>query len=159
MLKKLELVVGSGFGSGLLPLAPGTWGSFFAAIIGMGFILWLGNWFITVLLILSLAAGFWSAPAYIRAFGEDPKSFVMDEWSGQFLSMHIVFILPLELEVPILSGVIFASFLLFRLFDILKPFGIKKIEMIMGPAGIILDDLAAGFYTLLLLFIVILALL
>lgn len=125
----------------------------------MGCILWLGNWIISLLLIISIVAGFWSAPTYIHAFGEDPKSFVMDEWAGQFLSMHIIFMLPFEPDLLELFGVLFASFLLFRVFDILKPLGIKKIEKISGPPGIMLDDLAAGFYTLLLLFIVILAVL
>lgn len=159
MLKKLELIVGCGFGSGLLPIAPGTWGSLFATVIGLGCIMWLGNWIISVLLIVSIVAGFWSAPAYIYAFGEDPKSFVMDEWAGQFLSMHIIFMFPFEPDWPVLCGVLFASFLLFRVFDILKPLGIKKIEKLPGPPGIMLDDMAAGFYTLLLLFIVILAVL
>jgi phosphatidylglycerophosphatase A len=159
MLRKLELFVGSGFGSGLLPGAPGTWGSLCAALIGMAGILWIGDWAIPVLLALSVVAGFWSAPTYIQAFGSDPKSFVMDEWAGQFLSMHIIFLLPFQPTILVLGIIILASFLIFRVFDIFKPLGIKKIETIHGATGIMLDDLTAGLYTLLSLFIVILAVL
>jgi phosphatidylglycerophosphatase A len=133
MLKKLELLVGSGFGTGLLPVAPGTWGSLAAAVLGLISIIWIGEWTISLLLVLSIAAGFWSAPFYIKSFGDDPKSFVMDEWAGQFLSMHIIFLLPFQTEIYSLSLVILSSFIIFRFFDILKPLGIKKSKAFPVP--------------------------
>jgi len=159
MIKKLKLLIGSGFGSGLLPKAPGTWGSLAAAIIGFTSINWVGEWSISLLFIFSVIAGFWSAPDYMKLFGEDPKSFVMDEWAGQFLSMHIIFLLPFQADFYSLSLVILSSLIVFRIFDILKPLGIKKIESISGSPGVMLDDLTAGLYTILSLFIVILAVL
>ncbi len=160
MLQKLKLIIGSGFTSGrLIPKAPGTEGSLVALVIG--FISWyyIGPIAISALFVLSVLAGSWSAQWYIETYGEDPGSFVMDEWSGQFLALHVVWVLPLDEEIPVILILFVAAFLLFRLFDILKPLGIKRLESYSGAFGVMADDLLAGFYTLLTLFFVILAVL
>jgi phosphatidylglycerophosphatase A len=160
MPRRLKQLIGSGLTSGILfPKAPGTEGSLVAIILGtVGWYLG-GPILISALFILSLAAGFWAAPWYIQSHGEDPESFVMDEWSGQFLSMHFAWFLPDETEIQIVGILILSSFLLFRFFDILKPLGIKQLESLPGAFGVIADDLLAGFYTFLTLFFVILAVL
>ena len=66
---------------------------------------------------------------------EDPSRVVIDEVAGQLLA---VVALPLEV------GWMFAAFVAFRLFDVLKPLGIKRLEKIGNGIGIMLDDLAAG---------------
>ena len=160
MLPKFKYLIGSGFTSGrLIPKAPGTEGSLVAMILGTFAWFYIGPLAITALFLVSILAGFWSAPWYIQTHGEDPGSFVMDEWAGQLLAMHLVWVLPKDAEPQITIALFFAAFLLFRFFDILKPLGIKRLEAIPGAFGVMADDLLAGFYTFLTLFFVILAVL
>ena len=80
--------------------------------------------------------GVWASRAVAAASDdEDPSRVVIDEVAGQLLAVAAV---PLE------GGWLLAGFLLFRLFDIVKPLGIRKLEAIGGGWGIMLDDLAAG---------------
>ena len=160
MLPKFKYLIGSGFTSGkLIPNAPGTEGSLVAMI--MGSVLWyyFGSFAITTMFLASIIAGFWSAPWYIQTHGQDPGSFVMDEWAGQLLAMHIVWVLPNDTNLQITFALFVATFVLFRFFDIIKPLGIKRLEGIPGAFGVISDDLLAGFYTFLTLFFVILTVL
>ena len=80
--------------------------------------------------------GVWASRAVAAHDGdEDPSRVVIDEVAGQLLA---VVALPLE------AGWMFAAFVAFRLFDVLKPLGIKRLEKIGNGIGIMLDDLAAG---------------
>ncbi len=160
MHPRIKYLVGCGFTGGrLLPKAPGTEGSLVAMLLGGISWFYVGPIAISILFFASIVAGFWSAPWYIQTYGDDPGSFVMDEWAGQFLSLHVVWLLP-EHTVPQDSIVLLTSaFLVFRFFDILKPFGIKHLETIPGAFGVMADDILAGLYTFLTLFFVILAIL
>ena len=81
--------------------------------------------------------GIWASRAVAKQSGdEDPSKVVIDEVAGQLLAVA-----PLPLE----AGWMVGAFLLFRLFDVLKPLGIRKLEKIGNGFGIMLDDLAAGF--------------
>ena len=81
--------------------------------------------------------GVWASRTVAEQSGdEDPSKVVIDEVAGQLLAVAT---LPLEL------GWMLAAFLLFRLFDVLKPFGIRRLEALGNGVGIMLDDLAAGF--------------
>jgi len=160
MLPKLKYLIGSGFTSGrLLPMAPGSEGSMVALLLGGLFWFYIGPIAISALFLISSVAGFWSAPWYIETHGEDPESFVMDEWAGQFLALQITWIFPQDIELPILIVLFVSAFILFRFFDILKPLGIKRLERLPGSFGVMTDDLLAGLYTFLTLFFVILAIL
>ncbi|MCC5927561.1 MAG: phosphatidylglycerophosphatase A [Bacteroidetes bacterium] len=148
---RLKYWTGTGLGSGLLPKAPGTWGSLFSLIpasITLHFLGWPG---LVILLAMFLASGFWSAGWFETTHGKDPSIFVMDEWAGQVLPL---FIIPLYPEINPILLVTF-SFLLFRLFDITKPLGIDSIQNLPGAAGVMLDDILAGLYALGTLFFVI----
>lgn len=80
--------------------------------------------------------GVWASRAVAAHDGdEDPSRVVIDEVAGQLLA---VVALPLE------AGWMFAAFVAFRLFDVLKPLGIKRLEKIGNGVGVMLDDLAAG---------------
>lgn len=158
MLPKLKYIVGSGFTSGrILPKAPGSEGSMVALLLGGLFWYLFGPIAISALFLISIVAGFWSAHWYIETHGEDPGSFVMDEWAGQLLAMHLIWLIPEETTLQITLLLFVATFVLFRFFDILKPIGIKRLEAIPGAIGVMADDLLAGFYTFLTLFFVILA--
>lgn len=160
MLPKLKYLIGSGFTCGrLIPKAPGTEGSLVAMFLGA--VVWynFGPMAITAVFFASIVAGIWSAPWYIHTHGDDPRSFVMDEWAGQLLAVHLVWVLPEDTTLQITIPLFIAAFILFRFFDILKPLGIKHLEAIPGALGVMTDDLLAGFYTFLTLFFVILAVL
>lgn len=131
-------------GVGLLPLAPGSWGALAAMPLG-----WLlatvGGWI--ALLIGAVAAsaiGWIAADRYVKATGrEDPPEIVIDEVAAQWLALTVV---PLTL-----TGYI-AAFFVFRLFDTLKPWPASWADRDLdGGAGVMLDDLFAGGYALVVL--------
>jgi phosphatidylglycerophosphatase A len=144
-MKKVKIWTGTLFGAGLLPAAPGTWGSFFTLPL-----IYLASWLhpgigLIVFLILTIFLSLWSAPENVKQFGEDPSQFVMDESAGQtvvFLTAGFHYTLTEDL-ILLLGG-----FLLFRIFDVLKPLGIKTLEKLSGKYGILADDLLAGLYAL-----------
>ena len=134
------------FGAGLLPDAPGTWGS--AAALPCGLLLWwLGG--PPVLLAgaaIVTALGWWAAARYVRLTRtKDPGEIVIDEVAGQWLAM-----LPAAGDPTALL----ASFLLFRAFDIVKPFPANWCDRrVPGGLGVMLDDLVAGAYAALALWL------
>jgi len=148
-----EILAGSVLGIGFMPFAPGTFASL-VSLIPLGFILWFSGreWLIMYVILTSLLT-IWAARAYEKKYGRDPKSFVMDEWAGQ----GVVFLLiPLRGDLMTLLTLLGAGFILFRFFDILKPFGIGSIQRAPDGIGILLDDLLAGFYALICLHLLIL---
>tara|TARA_R110002124_G_scaffold194258_3_gene361365 strand:+ start:8500 stop:8967 length:468 start_codon:yes stop_codon:yes gene_type:complete len=144
-MKSLKLFIGSGFGSGLIPFAPGTWGSLFS-LVPIYFILQTQNlYFLPIFVVISSLLTLWVSKACEEHWGEDPGKLVMDEWAGQaltFISISLVGDIKMD-ALTIATG-----FVLFRLFDILKPLGINKLQKYEGGVGILLDDLLAGFYAL-----------
>ena len=86
--------------------------------------------------------GIWSATVVEHQWGKDSYRVVIDEIAGMCLSL---------LFIPIHLKSLLAGLLLFRLFDILKPLGIRRLEKLSGGWGVMLDDLLAGLYTNLLL--------
>lgn len=86
--------------------------------------------------------GIWSATVVEQHWGKDNYRVVIDEIAGMCLSL---------LFVPIHVKSLLAGLVLFRLFDIVKPFGIRRLEKLSGGWGVMLDDLLAGLYTNLLL--------
>ena len=132
-------MVATGGGIGYCPVAPGTAASLFALLLVWALpFSWRG---LALVLLAVTVLGAWAATRAERLFGaRDPSRVVIDEIAGMWLS---VLTLPRSLW-PLL-----AAFLLFRLFDIVKPFPIRQSENLSGGLGIMLDDLIAGVYTLL----------
>ena len=91
---------------------------------------------------LITTVGIWSATVVEHPWGKDSYRVVIDEIAGMCLSL---------LFIPIHLSSLLAGLLLFRLFDILKPLGIRRLEKLSGGWGVMLDDLLAGLYTNLLL--------
>ncbi|MGF1671922.1 MAG: phosphatidylglycerophosphatase A, partial [Balneolaceae bacterium] len=79
----------------------------------------------------------------VRAWGEDPSRFVLDEFAGQ--SIPFLFI-PFGHTFTTDLMILFTGFILFRIFDIIKPLGIDRLQKFPGKFGILLDDIAAGVY-------------
>lgn len=139
------------FGLGWLPIAPGTWGSLPPAVV-FGVLMYLGGSPVVttvvmgVMAVLGSAACLCCAPASIIAVGkDDPGEVVMDEFAAQALTFLAI---PLLLPRALSGGESFffalLGFLLFRAFDILKPWLIRKLERLPGGWGILMDDLASG---------------
>jgi len=136
------------FGVGFIPIAPGTWGS----LVGVGIYLllrtkalgeFLGFEFTLVLTIqLITLLGIWAASRTERITGrKDPGKVVVDEVAGQLVSL-IPTLMPV-LSTPIW---IMVSFILFRFFDIVKPYPARDMERLPGGLGIMCDDWVAGIY-------------
>jgi phosphatidylglycerophosphatase A len=141
----LAFFIATGLGLGYLPKAPGTWGSL------LGVALALAASFtptflpvLTVLVLITAAAGVWAAGCAASHLGKkDPQIVVVDEVSGQLISYLS---LAIAVSVPINWKYLLAGFLLFRLFDIWKPFPIRRLESLPGGLGIMADDWLAGVY-------------
>jgi len=123
----------TGFGLGLSPVAPGTFGTLLGVAIAY-FVpgpAWIPAVAITLL-------GVPLARMAERAHGkEDPGSFVLDEVAG-----YLVAVAWLPRTWPVLAG----AFVAFRIFDIGKPLLIRRLERIGGGWGVMLDDVLAGVY-------------
>ncbi len=137
------------FGSGYLPVAPGTWGSAAAAVcflvlyaIAPDPVAWNGATAVLILLacIGSVALGRWA----VSHFGKsDPGAFVLDEVAGQWLAMLA---LPLA-DLQTAAVAVGVQFLVFRVLDIIKPPPARQLERLPDGWGILLDDLASAIYT------------
>lgn len=90
-----------------------------------------------VITMILTGVGIWSANVVEQQWGKDSYRVVIDEIAGMCLSL---------LFVPITGQTLLAGLLLFRLFDIFKPLGIRKLEKLSGGWGVMLDDLLAGLY-------------
>ena len=123
-------------GAGYFPKTPGTFVSAIAAIlyliISPG---WQGLFFAIV---VALILGLLFTGQVERLSGKDPGFIVIDEVGGQWLTFLF---LPKNDLIIVITG-----FILFRVFDILKPFGINKMQKLRSGWGVMLDDLLAGFY-------------
>lgn len=127
------------FSSGLLPGAPGTWGSL-AALPFAALFLWVGgSTLLFAASILIYLVGIWASNRYAESIGKkDPGAVVIDEVAGQWLALVPVCLEP----VGFLIG-----FALFRTFDILKTWPANRLEQdLPGGLGIMSDDMVAGLY-------------
>jgi len=136
----------STFGVGYLPLAPGTWGSLVAVGIFLGFTqVFKGNALVAVVLVSIVVvtfAGIWAASrTEALANRKDPSKVVVDEVAGQLISLF-----PLTLFTQWSIVAVIISFILFRFFDIVKPYPARRLEALKGGLGIMCDDLIAGVY-------------
>lgn len=136
------MLIGTGFGSGFSPVAPGTAGALLAFgvwyalsfLVSASVLLWLT----VVLALVFTVAGVWAANRLEQAWGEDPSRVVVDEMVGCWITL---------LAAP--AGHLWyglAAFGLFRLFDIWKPLGIRRMENLPGGIGVMMDDVLSGVY-------------
>jgi len=153
-LKKLLLIIGQGFGSGLSPVAPGTVGSFVAASVYY-FLIWdsISSWsgmgLFLIFIIVSFYIGIFVC-SQISGDDEDPKSFVWDEFVGMWISCFPLLFIDKEIYL------LFLAFFIFRFFDIYKPLGIKSFDGKSGAFYVMIDDVIAGIYSACLISLIIL---
>jgi phosphatidylglycerophosphatase A len=133
-------VLASVFGAGYAPVASGTVGSF-VTVVAI-WLLPLTPLRIAIALVVVTLIGIWSGSRVERLLGKkDPGVIVIDEVAGMLLS---VILLPPTIPVLV------TAFLLFRLFDIWKPFPARESQALTGGMGVMVDDLVAGVYALVL---------
>jgi len=139
-------LIALGFGAGLAPVAPGTFGSLVGLAIALA-LAPLGLGWNLAAVALAVAAGVWICGESARRLGvHDHPAIVWDEVAGMLIAM---------LAAPDAWWGALLAFALFRLFDIAKPWPIREIDHGMsGGAGIILDDVLAGVFAALVLMIV-----
>jgi phosphatidylglycerophosphatase A len=135
----ISALLGSAFGLGRIPFMPGTVASF--ACVVLAFLLSRSMRIPLIadlgILLLFCLLGFLSiATLSRRGLSGDPSWFVMDEIAGMWLALLG---LPKQ-NIPVLI----MAFVLFRLFDILKPWLIKRIDQMEQPSAVMLDDLLAA---------------
>jgi phosphatidylglycerophosphatase A len=161
---RLALLIATGFGLGYLPIAPGTWGSlggvaiYWAAYRGLGartvdlyfrdfYFVVAGFHLILLLTIFVAALGVWAAGRIERFAGQDdPQFVVVDEVSGQLFT-YVFGGAPGNWKYLLLG------FILFRVFDIWKPFPARQAESLPGSWGIMVDDWCAAVYAAALLWL------
>ncbi|MCW8877113.1 MAG: phosphatidylglycerophosphatase A [Kangiellaceae bacterium] len=125
-----------GFGSGLSPKAPGTCGSLIIVPVLFGFSFLSANTFIVATMLVSLSGIYICGRSAELLKTHDHPGIVWDEFAGMFVTF---------LFIPITWQNLIAGFILFRLFDILKPWPIKWVDKkVSGGLGIMLDDILAG---------------
>jgi len=134
-----DAIIATGFGSGLMPIASGTWGSAVALPIGWALHQWGGAIAVALGALVATLAGWWAAERLGGKAGiRDPGFIVIDEIAGQLIALAFV---PAALLPYLLA------FLLFRAADIFKPFPANWCDArLHGGLGVMLDDLVAGLY-------------
>jgi phosphatidylglycerophosphatase A len=140
-MRKIILFFATGFCSGYLPCVPGTYGTVVGMAISVGSYFLFPDHFIRVNIIIFLVMFIPSILIAGKAeqyFGvKDAQQIVIDEMMGYWLSIMFH---------PFSVSLIIAGFILFRLFDIIKPFPIGFIQRLKGGFGVVADDLMAAVY-------------
>ena len=140
-------LIASGFGSGYSPVAPGTAGAAVGCGVWYGLhLMWPmvfgggGEWAgLLVLIVVFFFLGVKSANEVEEEWGHDAPRIVVDELVGMWIAL---------LFVPLSWANMAVAFGLFRLFDIWKPLGIRRMEKLKGGLGVMMDDVVAGGYAL-----------
>ncbi len=145
---QLAKLIATWFGCGYFPFAPGTVGSLAGVLMAAAAHRYLAAGRITFLVaaLLLLWPAIWSATQMVRLLQRpDPQMVVVDEVLGVWVAL---------LGASVLNWKSFtAAFLLFRVFDIWKPWPVRRLEELPEGAGIVVDDLAAGIYAAIMLYI------
>jgi len=137
------VAVATAAGAGFAPKAPGTAGSVVGVLIyllieGLN----LGAYYLHVI-IFFFVVGIWASSRVEHLWGHDSQRIVIDEVVGQMITFGIA---AGRYRLP--AFYIFLGFGLFRLFDIVKPFPIRRLERFKGGFGVVADDVGAGLYAL-----------
>ena len=149
-LDRLGYMIATGFGAGSAPVAPGTFGAAEGVVLFLIINAIVNNtlgltpaWSLLSFAVINIALyaiGVWASSRAIDVTEtNDPSVVVIDEVSGQLIALT-----PLILR-PSLAG-IFVAFVLFRFFDIFKPYPIRKLERLNAGHGVMADDALAGVY-------------
>lgn len=146
-----HVILSTGFGLGLLPGAPGTYAAFLALLVWYGlyfmFPVTTLFWITAGLIVATTVIGVWTSRVMERYWGEDPRAVVIDEYIGSWIPALAAAVAG---DPALTAGLAFFGFAAFRIIDIFKPLGCRKMEEVPGGWGVMLDDALAGFYALIL---------
>lgn len=136
-----EKLIGSGFYTGYIPLASGTFGSVVALVI-----YWIPGFENPIIMFLAIIIfglyGIYVGTKFEKEYDKDPPECTIDEMVGQWIALLFV---PKTIVISLLV------FFIWRLFDVIKPFPARKLEKLSGGLGIMIDDVISGFYSLILI--------
>lgn len=143
---RITEILATWFFTGYSPVAPGTCGTAGAVLF---YLLFMGGVdspvYLTVTAVVTVVAVFVSSRTADLTGDSDPSRVVIDEVAGYLVTMAFI---PYDI-VYVITG-----FILFRIFDILKPFPARRLEALPGGYGIVFDDLAAGVWSNVLMHII-----
>lgn len=140
-----EKIIGSGFFTGYIPVASGTFGSLAALIIYLipGF---ENLWIICPAVLILFVYGVFVSGKFEKLYGKDPAQCTLDEVVGTWIAL---------IALPKTILIITVSFFIWRLLDIVKPFPAGISEKLPGGWGIMIDDVISGMYTLIILHLIV----
>ncbi len=145
-ISTLEKIIGSGFYSGYIPLASGTFGS----IVGL-FIYFIPGfeklYVIIPAIVLFAIWGIAIGTKFEREYGKDPAECTIDEIVGMWITLLF---LPKDIFVAL------TAFVVWRTMDIIKPFPARKLESLNGGLGIMIDDIISAIYALIFVHLILL---
>lgn len=136
-MRRLAVLLATGFGVGRLPLAPASWASLLVAL----FLLYsarLEFWAFGGVILCVFVVGVWAAGEAERSLGRDASPIVIDEVAGMLLA---VWGISLGARPAVVLAI---AFVLFRLLDVWKPFPIRQSQRLPGGWGVMVDDVLAG---------------
>jgi len=144
-LNFIEKLLGSGFYTGYIQFASGTFGTLAALLIYLtpGF---ENTYVIIPAIVIFFTYGVYVGNKFEIVYGKDPSECTIDEVVGTWISY---------LFLPKTIGIIVITFFLWRALDIFKPYPARKLENINGGMGIMIDDVVSGFYTLIIMHLVV----
>ena len=144
-LSFIEKLLGSGFYTGYIPFASGTFGTLAALVIYLipGF---ENPYVIIPAIVIFFIYGVYVGNKFEIDYGKDPSECTIDEVVGTWISY---------LLLPKAIGIIVITFFLWRALDIFKPYPARKLENLNGGLGIMIDDVVSGFYTLIIMHLVV----
>jgi phosphatidylglycerophosphatase A len=146
---RIAIAVATGAGAGYIPRAPGTAGAIEGVLIYLVMeALHLGSYFPHAILFF-LIIGTWSAYRVELFWGEDSQRIVVDEIVGQMIAFGLA-----AGRYSLSAVYVFIGFVLFRLFDIFKPYPLRRLEKLKWGIGVIADDVGAGMYALVVLTVI-----
>jgi len=141
----ISAVFATWFGSGFLPIAPGTWGSLFALPFVEGAYRLGALWGLAAFAVVTSLGGIVVAGTVARLLQRrDPSEVVIDEVAGQAISVFPVYALARTASPLLFWSFVAASFVLFRIIDVVKPGPVGKAESLPGGFGVMADDLLGG---------------
>jgi len=136
-IRLIGIIIGSGFGSGLSPVMPGTAGSLLAIIIYIASPIESDSIWAISIVMLGIILGIWACNTLVTESDKDPKKAVWDEFIGMWITC---------LFLPKETLRLMAAFICFRALDITKPYPARKLEGLHGGIGIMADDILVGIY-------------
>lgn len=140
---RIAIVVATAGGAGFVPKAPGTAGAMIGVAAYVVIEALSAGAYYPHVIIFFFVIGTWAANRVERMYGHDSQRIVIDEVVGQMVTFGLA-----AGKYRFSAFYVALGFGLFRLFDIVKPFPIRRLEQLRGGLGVVADDVGAGLYAL-----------